>query len=253
MEYHLHRVWQSILWLLPNWPSVVSHDVAIQSWTDSSTPVGSPTTDPETGEAVAMTYPCEVLGHDRPVFDVIDPLNPRAGLVLTHSALPPTASDPNGCLPDPRTGYPKERELKIYLACDSTVPKDSVAVDSFLEAQAGTCQYELHLRSAAGCGAYGDPYDLPFSPSPSTGSPSNNFGFTILGVVLSIAFFYGAQWADARGYMEGVPKPIRALLPVASSGKGGLGSMSVSSSVSAGSTGSGDGSPFTAKAAYGSL
>ena len=42
---------------------------------------------------VPCTAECEVLGHDRPEFDVLDPNNPRTGGIrLRHTSLPSQVS-----------------------------------------------------------------------------------------------------------------------------------------------------------------
>lgn len=178
------------------------------------------------------------MGHTIPEFDVLDPNNPSQGIIMRHSSLPPMAGDSFGCPTDPRTGYPKERELDIVLQCDPTMSNDDIREISFMEVKPqgssiGTCQYRFTLASGAGCGVAGDPYDVSSNAvTNGPGAPAYNFGYTILGACL----FVGIQFLYTRFYLTGKLSNI-----IAQSGSGGSsgskqGFLPVSQSSSYGST-----------------
>jgi hypothetical protein len=180
---------------------VTSGGVAIQQW--GSPQLGCKTTDPETGNAVDCTPDCEVLGHTRPEFDVVDDNNPATGgVLLRHAGLVPALSDQYGCQIDPRTGYPRERLLDIVLQCDKGLSRNSIVPVSFVEVNPGQCYYRFTLRTGAACAYAGDPFD-PAAPVANDGP--NNFGFVVLGFVLVVGLQFATAWAAARGYLSNLP------------------------------------------------
>ena len=143
----------------PSWPHAVSRGNVVQDLLTAPSP-GTMTTDPETGQSVPATSDCEVIGHTRPEFDLLDESNPATGgIVLKHSSLPPSASDKYKCPTDSRTGYPRERWVSIVILCDPSLPVSQLKEVSFAEVKPsgglGTCVYNLTLRSGAACGAAG--------------------------------------------------------------------------------------------------
>jgi hypothetical protein len=191
----------------PSWIHTFSHGSIIQLW--GTTP-GGRTTDPETGQTVDITPDCEILAHTLPEFDVIDPNNPQNGIILRQNSLPPTSSDKYGCPTDPRSGYPKEREVNIIIQCDQSMSVNDVREISFTEIKTdsglGTCQYNFILASGAGCGVKGDPFDNFVTSTTPTGpgAPSYNFGFTILGAVLCVGLQFGFNRAYSAGYFNNI-------------------------------------------------
>ena len=227
----------------PSWAHAVSHGNVVQDLL-TAPPQGSTTTDPETGQLVPATNDCEVLGHTRPEFDLLDETNPATGgIVLKHSSLPPSSSDKYKCPTDPRTGYPREREINIIMLCDPSLPVSELREVSFAEVKPsslGTCIYNLTLRAGAACGAAGDPYDPAGGGAAAAagcvslaaaqaGVPSTNFGYVVLGTVLCVAAQAAFSWARERGLLGRFAAGPK-LGGVGSSLGGGLGAGAASAS-----------------------
>jgi hypothetical protein len=156
----------------PYWPHAAAHGQVVQDLLEPP-PGGATTLDPDTGETVAATDDCEVLGHTRPEFDLLDEADPaRGGIVLRHSALAPSAADKYSCEIDTRTGYPRERAVSITILCDEALNASQVAEVAFFETAAGSCEYNLTLRSGAACGVDGDPFSPP-SATPSASATAS--------------------------------------------------------------------------------
>ena len=201
----------------PSWQHSASHGNVIQDLLVAPSP-GARVLDPDSGQMVDATADCEVLGHTRPEFDLLDETNPMTGgIVLKHSSLPPTEFDKYICPTDSRTGYPRERQVNINILCDTTLTSSQIVEVSFIEVKPtslGTCIYALTLRSGAGCGVAGDPYDPAVPPAQAAadgyvalsvaqaGLPGTNFGYVLLGVFLVLAI--QALWEKLyeRGYVS---------------------------------------------------
>ena len=236
----------------PSWPHAVSRGNVVQDLLTAPSP-GTMTTDPETGQSVPATSDCEVIGHTRPEFDLLDESNPATGgIVLKHSSLPPSASDKYKCPTDSRTGYPRERSVSIVILCDPSLPVSQLKEVSFAEVKPsgglGTCVYNLTLRSGAACGAAGDPYDPAGTSGGAAaasadcqrrvqiGVPGTNFGYGGLGSVLCVAAQAAVGWLRERGLLDRyLPSSRSAGLPMkaavggsgfASGGGGGSGGAS---------------------------
>jgi hypothetical protein len=215
----------------PRWSHTFSHGSIIQLWGD---PNGASTTDPETGATVPVTPDCEILGHTRPELDFIDNNNvATGGVILRFSSLPPTAADPDSCPTDPRTGYPKERNVDVYMLCDPSVPRTDTVPVSFIEVKPpgtslGTCSYALTVRSGAACAFAGDPFDT-ISNTPTgavVGSAGPNFGFVILGACLFVGLQVGFRHADNAGWLDrlgGAGKLLKSMFGGSDGGSGGSG------------------------------
>lgn len=206
----------------PSWAHAAAHGSVIQDLQTLPTP-GAMTTDPDTGASVPATADCEVLGHTRPEFDLLDETNPSTGgIVLRHSSLPPASHDKYTCPTDARTGYPKERQVRMVLLCDPTLAPTQVVEVSFLEDKPphglGTCIYNLTLRAAAACGAPGDPFGPATDPAAAAaaagfvspdvaarGVPGTNFGYVLLGAALLLFGQFG--WGKLResGVVDRLP------------------------------------------------
>jgi hypothetical protein len=222
-------------------------------------------TDPETGKALSgPSYPCIIFAHTRPEFDLIDENNPATGgLRLSYLGLSEPASDAfNQCPYSDVYSGEQPRRLSINLLCDpfgsdsdvTYAPNPAFPSDpmSFFK-EVSTCTYELTVRTKAACGVSGDPY----APSPSSApppsptalpsatatpapvaaaaaaaidTPGKNFGYTVLGSVLTVAGYFSFLWLDHRGYLDAA----RARLPAALGGRaaGGYTSSAGSSSAS---------------------
>ena len=223
----------------PSWTHAVSRGNVVQDLLTAPSP-GTMTTDPETGQSVPATNDCEVLGHTRPEFDLLDESNPATGgIVLKHSSLPPSSSDKYQCPTDPRTGYPRERVVSIVMLCDPSLPVSQLREVSFAEVKPqgglGTCIYNLTLRSGAACGAAGDPYDPAGTSGGGSaaasadcqrlvqvGVPGTNFGYVVLGTFLCVAAQAAFGWLRERGLLDRI-LPGRAGLPTKAVGGGGGG------------------------------
>jgi len=244
----------------PSWPHAVSRGNVVQGLGNLPSP-GTMTTDPETGLQVIATEDCEVLGHTRPEFDLLDPTNPATGgIVLKHSSLPPSASDKYTCPTDSRTGYPRERTVSIVLLCDPSMSSSQLREVSFAEVKPGslgTCVYNLTLTTGAACGAAGDPYD-PAGSGGSTnlaaacsslvalGAPSTNFGFVILGTFLCVAAQAAFAFACERGLLDRFGLGGASSVRFGAPGKAGAGAALASGS-------SAESASLTPRASYGAL
>jgi len=95
--------------------------------------------------------------------------------------------------------------------------------------EVSTCTYELTVRTKAACGVSGDPYAVPVAAA-AIDTPGKNFGYTVLGSVLTVAGYFSFLWLDHRGYLDAA----RARLPAALGGRaaGGYTSSAGSSSAS---------------------
>lgn len=163
-------------------------------------------TDPETGLAVVTTVPCVIFAHDRPEFDLLDENNPATGGIrLSYSGLTEPASDKNNACPtsDLYGGGESPRFLHINMFCD---PKqEDLSTNKLLFNEIAPCVYELNVTTKYACGVAGDPY----APIQDVATPGRNFGFTVLGSVLTVVAYAGFLWLDARGYFDA----LRARLP----------------------------------------
>lgn len=130
----------------PRWSHVSAGGVVHQTW--GQHPDECIATDPETGKVVPCTQDCEVLGHTRPEFDLVDESNPATGgVILRHSGLVPTSRDPNGCATNPLTGYPRERSMDMILQCDQSMSRNAIRPVSFVEPVPGNCYYQFTLAT----------------------------------------------------------------------------------------------------------
>lgn len=215
----------------PVWqPTYFSGGSFIQVYSyDYPTPSPIPgQTDPETGAPVDNpSPPCIIFAHDRPEFDLIDEANPATGgLRLSYSGMTEPSSDAfNQCPTSPIYGDGEQpRFLRINLLCDPSVA--DMRTDATLFSEYAPCKYELDVSTKAACGASGDPFSLP-----ATSRGATNFGFTVLGSVLTCVGYASVLFLDARGYLE----PIKSRLP--SCGRQGRSYIKAPSSGSAALTG----------------
>lgn len=178
-----------------------------------------PAQDPETGAALTgPSQPCIIFAHTRPQWDLIDESNPATGgLRITYQGLVEPSSDAfNKCPTSPvYGGGPIPRILRINLLCDASgsssdvkfvanpaTPSDPTTF--YDEIPSGSCIYELTASTKAACGTKGDPFSLP-----PASTPGANFGYTVLGSVLTVGIYSAFLFVDARGYLDG----IKARLP----------------------------------------
>lgn len=210
-----------------------------------------PGVDPETGAALSgPSYPCIIFAHTRPEFDLIDESNPATGgLRLSYLGLSEPESDAfNQCPYSPVYAGEQPRVLRINLLCDPSgsttdvkyAPNPAFPTDptSFFK-EVSTCTYELTVSTKAACGVSGDPYGVAVAAA-AANSPSKNFGFTVLGSVLTVAGYVSFLWLDHRGYLDAA----RARLPAALGGRPAGGYTS--------SAGSASSTSFKSAGAYGS-
>ena len=125
-----------------------------------------------------------------PAFNLINEGDPN-GISLTYVGAPAyradsfpcgdfdNQNDPNN---DPSTGFPRQRSFTLQLTCDKSV-KTGIAGLYFRERDA--CEYVATGRSAAACGAKGDPFNNPYTPADA-------FGFVVLGATLYGFCYIGA-------------------------------------------------------------
>lgn len=147
--------------------------------------------------------PCIVFAHDRPEFDLIDESNPATGGIrLTYSGLTePTSDTFNKCPPSDVYGGQTPRFLRINLLCNPGQADLSTGASLFREVS--SCVYELNATTKYACGIAGDPYAPPVSRA------GTQFGYTVLGSVLTVGIYSAFLFVDARGYLDG----IKARLP----------------------------------------
>jgi hypothetical protein len=148
--------------------------------------------------------PCIIFAHDRPEFDLIDESNPATGGIrLTYSGLTEPSSDAfNQCPPsDVYGGGESPRFMRINLLCNPNQADLSTGASLFREVS--PCVYELNATTKYACGISGDPYAPPVSRA------GTQFGYTVLGSVLTVGVYAAFLFADARGYLDAV----RARLP----------------------------------------
>ena len=83
----------------PEWVHAISSGTVIQVWGDAPA-APCEILDPEKRRFVPCTAECEVLGHTRPEFDLLDISNPATGGVrLRHTSLPSQINDRCGGAP----------------------------------------------------------------------------------------------------------------------------------------------------------
>ena len=177
---------------------------------DKPAPAPNPgQTDPETGLPVKTTVPCIIFAHDRPEFDLIDESNPATGGIrLSYSGLTEPSSDNYNACPasDIYGGGESPRFLHINLHCDPN--QEDLSTGASLFSEVSPCVYELNATSKYACGVSGDPF-MPATAQAAADTPGRNFGYTVLGAVLTIVAYAGFLWLDARGHLDF----LRARLP----------------------------------------
>ncbi len=137
--------------------------------------------------------------------------------------------------------------------CDRGMSRSAVrtlpGAASFVENPQGSCKYELHLYSGAACGVGGDPFDI-IAPASVASRPGDNFGFIVLGALLCVGLQYATGWANARGYLAGLPPAVQAWIP---GGPSKAGYAFANAGAGMGSGGASASTPLGGKSPYGSL
>lgn len=218
----------------PVWNTYFSGGSFIQAWDLDKPRPTQMRKDPETNQTVQTSYPCEILAHDRPEFDLIDETNPATGgIALSFSALPEPLSDGNKCPTSPIYGGGQiPRSITILLYCDpsgSTTDLKPLGKTPFVEVS--PCVYQVSFTTKAACGISGDPFDIQSPVS----TPGKNFGFTILGSFLTAGSYMAFMALDARGYLDTIKNSLSNLLGFSSTSYGSSKYTSVGNSFSSSS------------------
>lgn len=225
--------------------------------TPGGTPVGGC---PFVGSVGTMNLPnycctgqCEVLASGAAAYNYrwIDPNDVKfGGIRWTAYGNAADSSDEFTCPIDPNTGYPRQRQIQVNMYCNKNGKRtDALVVNSFYDVL--DCVYRISMTHFAACGVEGDPFEY-------NQDPGVNFGFVILGGVLTVVFYYLFGWLDEKGYLE----PIKSRLPtftipftsIVFNGKGGVyggGGSAAYKSVSSAGAGGASATPM-ASSAYGS-
>ena len=83
---------------------------------------------------------------------------------------------------DPNTGYPRQRQINVNMYCNKNGKRtDPLVTNSFWDTS--DCVYRISMTHFAACGVEGDPFEY-------NQDPGVNFGFVILGGVLTVVFYY---------------------------------------------------------------
>ena len=104
------------------------------------------------------------------------------------------------------------RTFILNLDCDPTGAIDDIVVTDYNE-QSPYCTFRVRATTRAACGVADVPPAAAAAAPAST--PGANFGFTVLGGVLTVGGYAAFLFADSRGYLDS----LRARLP--SSWRGG--------------------------------
>lgn len=184
----------------------------------------SPNPNPTDAGCVSCTGNCEVIAQPSlPAFTQIKgsdtSILPGAeGLNLTYPPVPAYASDNYECDVNPVTQLPYERQLTITLLCDKTVTK---GLQKITLTEGPQCSYTIQATTASACSSKGDPFIVTIESFPDT--PGKNFGYTVLGVFLTGVVYFLYQFADNRGYLDGVKKFVPEMPSFLSfGGRGGV-------------------------------
>lgn len=155
----------------PDWQNPYEVGVAIQMWGNTPACTNPPACTDNTGAKVCCTAECELLGYGYPIFELVDPNNPKTGGInITHLSVPASDLDPNECPYDPSKGGFISRSVEFNFQCDPNGSKGSFRV---LNAYEGPqCHYNLVLSSVHGCGKI---YDGPDSFKSAGGAIAGAF------------------------------------------------------------------------------
>ncbi len=104
---------------------------------------------PVTGEAVCCTTDCQVLGVGAPVFSLLDPLNPKAGLNASFTGVANSDSDPFWCPWNPETGSQYPLTVHYSIQCDETV-SGAVPLQA-IQNKTMDCDHTLIFASKLAC------------------------------------------------------------------------------------------------------
>ena len=213
---------------------------------------------PNVGSTGTMNLPgycctgqCEVLASGNAAYNYrwINPNDVKfGGIRWTAYGNAADSADEFQCPIDPNTGYPRQRAISVNMYCNKNGKRtDPLVVNSFYDIQ--DCQYRIAMTHFAACGVEGDPFEY-------NQDPGVNFGFVILGSVLTVVFYYLFAWLDEKGYLDSIKSRLPTFtIPftnIVFNGKGGVygGGGGAYKSVSAPSSGSAA-APM-ASSAYGS-
>ena len=150
------------------------------------------------------TGQCEIIAYGNAAYNYrwIDGNNPlTGGIRWTAYGDAPDNGDDFTCPIDPNTGYPRARTLYVNMYCNQGGKRtDALQINQFYDS--GDCVYRVSMTHFAACGVVGDPFEY-------NQDPGVNFGFTVLGGVLAVFFYYLYHFGEDRGWWE----PIRSRLP----------------------------------------
>jgi hypothetical protein len=138
---------------------------------------------PVTGEAVCCTADCQVLGVGAPVFSLLDPLNPQAGLNISFAPVVNAPDDPFWCPWNPDTNSQYPLTVRYLIQCDKTV-SGAIPLQA-IQNSTMNCDYTLIFASKLACPVIASPTPSPSpsasysatpsklpSPSPSPSAPA---------------------------------------------------------------------------------
>jgi hypothetical protein len=150
-EYNANICGYSSQMCLPSgWSNTAVLGSAVQFWGDipACNDTAPACFNPVTGEAVCCTADCQVLGVGAPVFSLLDPSNPNAGLNVSFTPVP-TPDDPFWCPWNPETGSQFPWSVHYSIQCDTTV--SGAVLLLALQTRTMDCDYALIFASKLAC------------------------------------------------------------------------------------------------------
>ena len=159
------------------------------------------------GDLCCSPRHCEVVALEPAVFTPMNKQNlATGGVLLTHAGYPASDNDLVRC-PYQADGLRRLRTFELYMACNTSGSANDLVVTGYNEGDDGEngqyCRFQVYVSTLAACGI---PDPLPTPPPESASDAINRlladgtlasrgsqFGYVILGGLLTIAFQYAYE------------------------------------------------------------
>eukprot|EP00753_Platysulcus_tardus_P007304 PLAT15056.1.p2 GENE.PLAT15056.1~~PLAT15056.1.p2 ORF type:complete len:344 (-),score=122.07 PLAT15056.1:509-1513(-) len=135
-----------------SWKNTLVTGVSVQTW--GAKPKCPPKACTVENQPACCSEDCQVIGHNAPLWEPVDPGNPATGGIQAHyHGVPPTADDPFWCSYDPETKAPYDRRVSFIFNCNTEV--SGLVIKPALQNQTVDCHYRLFFDTPFACGNYG--------------------------------------------------------------------------------------------------
>jgi hypothetical protein len=174
-------------------------------------------------QGYCCTGQCEIIAYGNAAYNYrwIDNNNVvTGGIRWTAYGDAPDNGDEFQCPIDPFTGNPRARTLQVNMRCNPN-GKRSDPLQTIAFYDNGNCYYTVIMSHFAACAVSGNPFEsdddsnnIPQPSSSNSNIPVGTlnayfFGYTVLGVALSVLVYYVYAFGDDKGWWE----PIKSALP----------------------------------------